>query len=103
MNRMRVFSMIMLETIFLTLVGAIIGMLLGWLVIEITKHTGLDFSAVGEGFEAMGWPAIVYPRITFDYFVGTTLLVIGTGILASIVPARKALKLNPVDAIRTDN
>lgn len=103
MNRMRVFSMIMLETVFLTLVGAIIGMLLGWLLIEITKHTGLDFSAVGEGFEAMGWPAIVYPRITFDYFVGTTLLVIGTGILASIVPARKALKLNPVDAIRTDN
>lgn len=103
MNHRRVFNMIMLETVFLTLVGAVIGMLLGWLVIAITSRTGLDFSSVGEGFEAMGWPAIVYPRITLDYFIGTTILVIATGILASIFPARKALKLNPVEAIRTDN
>jgi len=103
MNHKRVFNMIMLETVFLTLVGAVAGMLLGWIVIEISSRTGLDFSSVGEGFEAMGWPAIVYPRITFNYFVGITLLVIATGILASIIPARKALKLNPVEAIRTDN
>ena len=30
MNRRRVFSMIMLETIFLTMVGAVAGMLSGW-------------------------------------------------------------------------
>jgi len=103
MNHKRVFSMIMLETVFLTMVGAVVGMLLGWLVIVITSHTGLDFSSVGEGFEAMGWPAIVYPRITFNYFVGITLLIVVTGIISSIIPAKKALKLNPVEAIRTDN
>lgn len=103
MNHKRVFGMILLETVFLTLVGAVIGMVLGWLSILITGHTGLDFSSVGEGFEAMGWPAIVYPRITADYFIGITLLVILAGILSSLIPARKALKLNPVEAIRTDN
>jgi ABC-type lipoprotein release transport system permease subunit len=103
MNKKRVFNMIMLETVFLTLVGAIFGMALGWLVILLTGRTGLDFSSVAEGFEAMGWAAVVYPKITAGYFFGITLLVVVTGILSSIIPARKALKLNPVDAIRTDN
>ncbi len=103
MSRMRIFYMIMLETIFLTLVGAVLGMAVGWLVINITGHTGLDFSVVGEGFEAMGWSAVVYPSITPDFFFGVTLLVIATGILSSILPARKALSLIPVDAIKSDN
>jgi putative ABC transport system permease protein len=103
MNRKRVFYMIMLETIFLTLVGALAGMGIGWLVIQITGHTGLDFSVVGEGFEAMGWSAIVYPAISASFFFGITLLVFLTGILSSIIPARKALSLNPVEAIRTSN
>ncbi len=103
MSRKRIFYMIMLETIFLTLVGAVFGMLIGWLTITITGHTGLDFSVVGEGFEAMGWSAVVYPSITPDFFFGVTLLVIATGILSSILPARKALSLHPVDAIKTDN
>jgi len=103
MSRKRIFYMIMLETIFLTLVGAVLGMAFGWLAITITGHTGLDFSVVGEGFEAMGWSALVYPSITPDFFFGVTLLVIATGILSSILPARKALSLNPVDAIKSDN
>lgn len=103
MNKKRVFSMIMLETIFLTLVGAVAGMLLGWLSVVITGHTGLDFSSVGEGFEAMGWAAIVYPEIDASFFFGVTLMVVATGILSSILPARKALKLDPVEAIRIDN
>jgi len=103
MNRKRVFSMIMLETIFLTMVGAVLGMGLGWLIIQITGHTGLDFSSIGEGMEAMGWPAVVYPEITVSFFFGVTLLVIATGVLSSILPARKALSLKPVEAIRSDN
>jgi ABC-type antimicrobial peptide transport system permease subunit len=103
MSRKRIFYMIMLETIFLTLVGALFGMALGWLAVTISGHTGLDFSVVGEGFEAMGWSAVVYPSITPDFFFGVTLLVIATGILSSILPARKALSLIPVDAIKSDN
>ncbi|MDR2409657.1 MAG: FtsX-like permease family protein, partial [Bacteroidales bacterium] len=103
MNRKKVFSMIMIETIFLTIVGAIAGMVAGWILIQITGKTGLNFSSVGEGLESVGWSAIVYPTIDAFFFFGITLLVIVTGIISSIIPARKALNLNPVEAIRTDN
>jgi len=102
MNKKRVFRMIMLETIFLTLTGAIVGMVIGWILIEITGKTGLNFSSVSEGFEAIGWAAKVYPTIQLSFFFGVSLMVIGISILSSIIPARKALKLKPVEAIRME-
>ena len=102
MNRKRIFSMIMLETIFLTMTGAVTGMLAGWGIIKALGKTGIHFSGWGEGFEAMGFAARVYPVITPDFFVFTTFLVIVTAIISSIWPARKALKLNPVEALRTE-
>jgi len=102
MNRKRIFSMIMLETIFLTMTGAVTGMVAGWGITKALGKTGIHFSGWGEGFEAMGFAARVYPVITLDFFVFTTLLVIVTAIISSIWPARKALKLNPVEALRTE-
>ncbi|MBI9066300.1 MAG: FtsX-like permease family protein [Salinivirgaceae bacterium] len=102
MNKKRVFNMIMLETVFLTLTGSVVGMILGAITIGITGRVGLNFSSVQEGFEAFGWSALVYPSIELSFFFGVTLMVIAIGILASIIPARKALKLNPVEAIRME-
>ena len=97
MNRKRIFSMIMLETIFLTLVGAVAGMISGWILVEVLGNTGIHFSAWGEGFAAIGFAAIVYPVITPSFFVIITVMVILTAIISSIWQARKALKLNPIE------
>jgi ABC-type lipoprotein release transport system permease subunit len=102
MNRKRVFTMIMLETMFLTSVGAVLGMLSGWLITEVLGKTGIHFSGWGEGFEAIGFAARVYPVVSFDFFVFITLMVIVTAIISSLWPARKALSLNPVEALRTE-
>jgi ABC-type lipoprotein release transport system permease subunit len=102
MNRRRVFLMIMLETTFLTMVGAIAGMLSGWILIGSLGRTGIHFSSWGEGFEAMGYAATVYPVIKPALFIVITTMVILTAIISSVWPARKALKLIPVEAIRTE-
>jgi ABC-type lipoprotein release transport system permease subunit len=102
MNRKKVFSMIMLETMFLTLVGAVAGMLSGWVIIELLGKTGIHFASWGEGFEVWGFAAIVYPVISPDFFLFITIMVIVTAIISSIWPARKALKLNPVETLRTE-
>jgi putative ABC transport system permease protein len=102
MNRRKIFAMIMLETIFLTMVGAVAGMVSGWLIIEALGKTGIHFSAWGEGFEAIGFAAVVYPVLKPTFFVLVTIMVIVTAIISSLWPARKALRLVPVEAIRTE-
>jgi ABC-type lipoprotein release transport system permease subunit len=102
MNKKKVFSMIMLESVFLSLIGGVIGMILSYLVVRLTAHTGIDLSQYAEGFGALGYSANVYPKISAGFFVIVTILIIITGIISSIYPAMKALKLNPVEAIRTE-
>lgn len=102
MNRRRVFKMIMLETVFLTFVGAVAGMLSGWAIIEILGKTGIHFASWGAGYEAIGFAARVYPVVTPEFFALTTIMVIATAIISSMWPARKALKLIPVEALRTE-
>jgi len=102
MSKRKVFSMIMLETVFLTLIGSILGMLLGAALIGITGRVGLNFASIAEGFEAIGYSAVVYPSISSSFFIGVTVMVIVIGILSSIIPARKALKQNPVESLRIE-
>jgi ABC-type lipoprotein release transport system permease subunit len=102
LNRRRVFNMIMLETVFLTVVGAVIGIFSGLAITAALGKTGIHFAGWGEGFEAIGFAARVYPVVTPEFFVFTTIIVIATAIISSIWPARKALKLIPVEALRTE-
>ncbi len=100
MNRRKIFSMIMLESIFLSIVGGIMGMAVSGIVIAATAKNGINLVKYSEGMEAFGYTAHLFPTIDVQFFITTTILIVLTGILSSIYPARKALKLNPVEAIR---
>jgi ABC-type lipoprotein release transport system permease subunit len=103
MNKKRVFSMIMLETVFLGMTGAIIGMAISYGLIWYTGRTGLDLTSLyQEGFEAIGFSPMIYPTIGWESFIQLIFLVVLTGVLAAIYPARKAIKLNPSEALRID-
>ncbi len=102
MNKKRVFSMIMLESVFLSMVGGVTGMAVSSALIALTAEKGINFASYQEGFEAMGYSAHIYPQINFTFFILVTILIIVTGIVSSIYPALKALKLDPADALRTE-
>jgi ABC-type lipoprotein release transport system permease subunit len=102
MNRRRVFYMIMLETLFLTLIGAFVGVVISVTAITLTGQHGINFSAWAEGMESWGYSAHIYPALYLSFYIGMTLLVIVTGVVSSVFPARKALKLNPAEAIRAE-
>ncbi len=103
MNKKRVFSMIMLETVYLSLTGGVIGIILGTAASMYFGTKGIDLSSLyGAGLEAVGYDSLIYTVLQPEFVVIITILVILTGMIASVYPAIKALKLNPADAIRTD-
>ena len=101
MTRRRIFLMILYETIFLALVGAVVGELMSVICIHYFGKTGIDLSKYAEGMEAVGYSAMTYPMLEPYRYVQITVLVLVTAILASIYPALKALRLQPAEAIRT--
>lgn len=102
MSKFRVFRMLMLETVLLTLTGGLLGILLGLAVTAATMKSGIDLSFYAQGLEDMGYSSLVFPVIEFKMVWVIIALVLITGILASVYPARKALKYRPSEAIRID-
>jgi ABC-type lipoprotein release transport system permease subunit len=102
MNKRKVFLMIMLETVFLAMVGTFFGIVISAITIYFTGMNGLNFAAWAEGYESFGYSALVYPSLYLNFYIGMTVLVIITAIISSIYPARKALRFNPAAAIRED-
>lgn len=102
MNRRRVFIMILTESVLLSLVGGLGGMALSAVVTALTARNGINLVKYSEGMEAFGFSAYLKPEIDLPFFLLTTALIIATGILSSLYPARKALKLNPVEALRKE-
>lgn len=100
MNKMRIFIMIVLETLYLGLLGGPLGMLLGYITIKLTGSYGINLSMFGKGLENFGIATRVFPNLDSLFYVFVGGMVVSIALLASIFPARKALKLNPIEAIR---
>lgn len=96
-----IFLMVLLETVFLSIVGGLIGVALGAGTIALLAKSGIDLSAVSSGLAAFGLDTVIYPKLSPSEYPVVVLLVVVTAIIASIYPGLKAVRLNPIQAIRT--
>ncbi len=100
MNKKKIFTMILLETTFLTLSGAVLGIVVGTSTIMLFNHKGMDLSAVGgDSLNEFGFDSVVYPQLEPSFYGMLALLVVITAILTAIYPALKALRLKPAEAV----
>ncbi len=102
MSKGKIFRMIVLETVMLSLTGAVIGIVLGMITIHHFGHAGIDLSIWSKGLEEVGFDPIVYTSIDNFFIAVVVILVVATGIIAAIFPALKALRLKPVEALRAE-
>lgn len=101
MKRRRVFSMIIIETITLSLVGGIAGMILASISIAYFGVTGIDLSAFAAGMSEWGLGSILYPTLPVYFYISITIMILFTAVLSAVYPALKAIRLKPAAAIRT--
>ncbi|CAI8404851.1 MAG: ABC transporter permease YtrF [Cryomorphaceae bacterium] len=100
MNKRKLFVMILVETLMLGFVGGPIGIVLGDLSTRAMMGIGIDLTSKKEGLANLGVQSVIYPEIVPEYYIIVAIMVVLTALIAALYPAFKALKLNPVQAIR---
>jgi ABC-type lipoprotein release transport system permease subunit len=103
MNKTRVFLMILLETVLLSLTGGIIGIIIAYFIVLLSYRHGIDLSFFAEGIEKLGYESIIYPVPGPDILFKVAMMVLVTGILAAVYPAWRAIRLRPAEALHMDN
>ena len=93
-----ILGQIIIESMMLLAVGLAIGNLLAWATIQ-PLHGGIDISIVAEGMEMMGASSILYPKLYWSDMVLANVVVLILGFLASLSPAWRASRYEPVEAI----
>jgi putative ABC transport system permease protein len=93
--------MVQLESMIITLFGIVLGILLGsGLSYYFTVHP-LDYSSYAKEIEVWGLSTTVFPaRLDLSIIVWTAILIFILSYIFTFFPARKASRLNPVEAIR---
>ncbi|MCG8311101.1 MAG: ABC transporter permease [Cytophagales bacterium] len=102
MNKIRIFLMILLETVFLSLTGGAIGVAAGTMLSNYFETRPINLAAWADAYTDLGYDPFVYTSLNVELLINVTVMVLVTGVLASLYPAYKALRQDPSDALRTE-
>lgn len=97
----RMLWLITIETVFLTMVGIPVAILVGWLVVDHFHRKGLDLSGMGEEMmKSFGFENLIYPGFPVEKLPAIILLVFISALLASVFPSVKSLRIDPARALQ---
>ena len=107
-NPRRLIRLLAIESLMLGIVGVAIGTTVGIALTLYGVRNGIDLSALGgtlKGsnltFEGMSLSMKIFPILKLKDIAGGVGAVCVTSVLASLWPARKISRLEPVEAMRT--
>jgi ABC-type lipoprotein release transport system permease subunit len=90
----------LVESFYLLCLGLLAGNLLAVLSI-LPLEDGIDISGVAQGMAMMGMGNTLYPALSGRDMAMSTVVVVVLGLLASLLPAWRAARLDPVRALNT--
>lgn len=96
-----ILRLIITESLLVTAVFGYVGMLGG---IGLTELVNSAMEAAGVGQNAgHGGTIFLNPTVNIHIALASTLLIVAAGVLAGYFPARKAVKISAIEAMRIDN
>jgi ABC-type lipoprotein release transport system permease subunit len=90
--------LILVESLMMLALGLLAGNLLAIGTVLPLKD-GIDVSAVSQGLEMMGASSILYPVLLWPDLVLANVVVIVLGMITSLLPAWRAARYRPVQAL----
>jgi len=97
----RMLSMIVAETVFLSVVGIPLALGCSWFTVDHFHRKGLDLSGMGkEMMRSFGFEDLVYPSFPSDKLPAIILLVFLSALLASLFPSWKSVRIDPARALQ---
>jgi ABC-type lipoprotein release transport system permease subunit len=93
-----ILGQIIIESMLLLGIGLLIGDILSWATV-VPLESGIDISFVGEGMEMFGAASTLYPKLYLNDIVLANVVVLVLGFLASLSPAWRASRYEPVEAL----
>lgn len=87
-------SQIVLESVFLTALAGYAGLVLGVGLLELINYMLVEFNLASDMFAR--------PEVDFEKAIIALVILIVSGALAGLIPARRATKLKPIDALRDE-
>ncbi len=91
MKSRTILTIFLSESVIIGLMGAVIGIIIGWVLALITARVISSFQ--GGGFT-------IVPQLTPEVLIGALAFGIGVSVIFALYPAWRASKLNPVEALR---
>ena len=95
----RIVKGILTESLYILLIGMMIGNLLGLASCWALSLRGIDLSALAKGVEYAGMSRVIFPVIEIKDVVSANLVVLLLGLLVCLYPALKAARFTPVEAM----
>lgn len=97
----RIVKMVIFESIFIGIIGIIIGNAIGIILILAIGRIGIDLSLISSALRNYpGLMRMVYPVIVIQHLIIPSLLLLLVNVLVSLYPSVKAARLKPMEAIR---
>ena len=90
---------VVLESTLIMAVGVVLGLGVGYLLVLLLSD-GIDLTEWAAGVELFGMRSVLVPRLLLQDVVLVAAMSLAFGLVASLYPAWRAVKIRPLDALR---
>ena len=91
---LNIMSQIIVESVFLTSIAGYFGLAMGVALVEGINYALVKFGSENEMFQR--------PEVDFNIAITALIILIFSGALAGLIPARRAIRIKAIDAIRNE-